>query len=337
MLSFFLPFLPKNIIKRRFSIDKKLKNLIDDSNQSPQPRLILIPHCTHLDAITVLPQLAQINNPQNVKVLFRSFNNKLLNKWIVHSRERYGFSMLSRKSGLMQAKECLKNNGTLAMLFDQNAKFTGVLSNFCNQIASTTPLPQLLSEHYNCEIHVIYPKYKKFFSSQFTTEKLSVDHISQDSVTKNMNLWLEKKLKSDLKFSQDWLWMHNRWNILSDEKSLFNIKHKRKIENFESPTHTTKALVRIPKNSLNIDAIIETIEKIQQNRKDLKIYLMIDKNDVNYRTICKSLQLHIIPAEQILECRKKCFRYFITFENSWKTKLEKILIGAAKNINIATI
>lgn len=334
MLSFVLPILPTEIIKRRFSIDNKLKKLINNLNHSSNSMLILIPHCSHLDAITVLPLLFKINNPEKIGVLFRPFKNSFINKWIIKSREKHGFVMISRKSGLIKAKSILQNNGVLALLFDQNAKFSGVLSQFCNQLASTTPLPQKLAEHFRCEIHVVYPKYKKFFSSQFTTDTIQYNQQETHSITTNMNLWLENKLKSDLNFSKDWLWIHNRWNICYDQESLFNLPYKSYISDINTPNQIVKTLIRIPHNSLNIEDIIATITSIRNTRKDLTLYLLISKYDINYRHICKSLKLHTIQPSQILQCRTKCFRYCIFFENSLKTKLEQYLIGAAKNIYI---
>lgn len=62
------------------------------------------------------------------------------------SRQRFGIEMLSRRDGILDAVKILKNNGCVAVLFDQNAGGAGCESLLFDRLCYTSELAGILTE-----------------------------------------------------------------------------------------------------------------------------------------------------------------------------------------------
>lgn len=60
-------------------------------------------------------------------------------------RQRFGIEMLSRRDGILDAVKILRNNGCVAVLFDQNAGGAGGESLFFDRLCYTSELAGILT------------------------------------------------------------------------------------------------------------------------------------------------------------------------------------------------
>ncbi|MDR2201079.1 MAG: lysophospholipid acyltransferase family protein, partial [Puniceicoccales bacterium] len=219
VLAIVLPYFSEKRIRRSFSLDSSVEEFFREREQNDGPCIVLLPHFSQMEAMTVIPLLNGAAKGYEIGVIYRPFKNKGLEQWIHKTRERFGLKLLSRKNGFSQAKEILRRRGIVVILFDQNAGEAGILSTFLGRVASTTFLPDLLFRHFHCPVYMFMPQRLGFFRGKCFCERLDLAVAGQDHpgekdtakkndycVTHAMNTWLERKLLFDYDVCCDWLW-----------------------------------------------------------------------------------------------------------------------------------
>ena len=223
LLSVVLPFWSEEKIRRSFKVDDSLAEFINQTEN--KPAIVLLPHFSQMEAMTVLPLIDARLREREIGVIYRPFKNLGLERWVKKTRSRFGLTLIPRGTkGLLRAKDILSRNGVVVMLFDQNARNAGVLTDFMGRVASTTRLPNLLYKHFRCPVYMMYPQRTGVFQAMCIFERLSLAHDENpdntDNITVAMNRWLEKKLQKDRQSCCDWLWVHNRWRVCDDPSAL---------------------------------------------------------------------------------------------------------------------
>lgn len=201
------PYFSKHRIRRSFFVDPSyVKNF-----KANRGSILLIPHFSGIEAIPLASSLVAENLPE-IGVIYRPFNNAALEAYIQRTRQRGSLQLLSRKGGFHKAIAILKRKGSVGILFDQNAGKQGTLVPFFGRLASTTPLPGLLAERFDCQVCFIYTERLGFWKSRLHMEVLECTSEAGE-ITRKANEWLEHKLTHDENLCSDWLWLHNRWKI----------------------------------------------------------------------------------------------------------------------------
>ncbi len=210
-------------IKRRFSVSDYISGEFLKISKNPRPVILLVPHFTMMESVTILPYLLGGKIPPT-GVFYRPFNMPWLEDWVLKTRKRFGIELLSRKRGLSQAFGFLRNNGCVAILFDQNSGSAGAVKYLFGRITSSSGLGGMLSENFKADTYICYARRTGFWKSRIEGMLLTDSHDAEDVVI-SADMWLENVLKNDPQLRADWLWMHGKWNM-HHSGCLFSIRHR---------------------------------------------------------------------------------------------------------------
>ena len=328
-----LPFFSRKEIQKHFLVDDSLKKFVQQFNKNPQPCIILVPHFSQMEAATVIPAIIPSLNPKDIGILYRPFKNPSIEKWVKSTRERFGMRLLSRRSGLLEAKNILSQRKILVLLFDQNAGESGILSTFFSQPVSSTPLPQLLQSHFRCQVFVLWPQRLGFFRSRCSIEPLNFQH-SSDGITTAMNQWLENKLSQNNNITADWLWVHNRWKFKHTANLWLNLTHKKTISFLNFPQKRTSILIRLPDAEPLFLAALPLIQLIAKARPDASISVLLHPQWAKNPSIPPHFTIIPNTFSNLIKCRHRYFRFHVSFEDSRKSDREALIIGALYRFGI---
>ena len=210
-------------ITRRFAVSDYVKKEFEKISKNPRPVVLLVPHFTMMESVTILPHLLGGKIPRT-GVFYRPFDIPWLEDWVLSTRGRFGIDLLSRKNGLSQAFDYLRSNGCVAILFDQNAGSVGAVKYLFDRITSSSGLSGMLAENFKADAYICYARRTGFWKSIIDGEHLTDSHNAQDVVI-SADMWLENALKTDSNLRADWLWMHGKWNM-HHGGCLFSIRHR---------------------------------------------------------------------------------------------------------------
>jgi ADP-heptose:LPS heptosyltransferase/lauroyl/myristoyl acyltransferase len=316
LLAIALPYFSEKRMRKSFQLDDSIGAFFREKKNNDGPRIILLPHFSQMEAMTVIPLLSETAKQSEIGVIYRPFSNKALEQFIRKTREKFGLKLLVRGSGFFEAKEILKRNGIVVILFDQNASDWGVLSTFLGRIASTTPLPDLLHKHFRCPIYMLTPQRLGIFRAKCSVECLDFESKnSQKSeypnesecngyrIAKAMNTWLEQKLSSDEDICCDWLWAHNRWHTHDQQHNWLNLSQKRCAIDFSEIEKKVKIFIRMPNWLGDIIMAIPLVKAVRQARPDAQVVLIVRQH---FTQFLEDLRV----ADQILHVTKKSKKYY---------------------------
>ena len=330
------PYFSRKKLRSRFILDDFYRECIEKGG----PYIILVPHFSGMEAITLTSMLFDGDIPQT-GVIYRPFGNLALEKYVKDTRERGGVTLLSRKEGFTRAMEMLRQGASIAVLFDQSAGNQGALTLFFDRLASTSELPGLLVQRFKCEFGVLYTERTGFWRAKMRAEKLSCGPEAH-AVTLTANAWLEKKLKENDNICSDWLWLHRRWKTQWEPSVALRLQSSRNIlkETLEFQHKTnlpkkTRLWIRMPNWLGDVMMALPWVRAIREARPDAEVTLLVQPSFV---ALLKALDV----ADGILPLPKKGLSYFfpfikwrgqfcdrlLIFANSTRSDFEALLIGA---------
>lgn len=236
------PYMSDERLRAKIKLSDYVKEQFAKNDADPKPIVLLIPHFCMMETITMFPLLAGAKVPRT-GVFYRPFDSPAMENRVRQSRERFGIELLNRKQGLGAAIKFLRENGCVALLFDQNAGTVGARSLFFGRVCSSSELGGILVEHSKAECDILYAKRTAFW--QATIDGTRLDAKTREDVTIQSNDWLENYLKSDDQTRADWLWLHRRWYINRDPRTCLRIKGGKTILPY---TLKKKAMNELPKS-----------------------------------------------------------------------------------------
>lgn len=299
------PFFSKRRIQKILTVDDFAKSVFAQSVTYPQ--LFLLPHFSLTEAIALYRATKEGQaHTRESGVVFRPLNNPSLNKHVQKSRERLGLKLLSRKEGFSEAINILKANGSISLLFDQNAGAPGILGSFLGRLASTTSLPDLLAQKTNAKCFVAYAQRKAFWKAQIHIEPLP--NSTAVPLRISANSWLENKLQENDNYCADWLWFHNRWKTQSYYSERYKINTKKIEFNLSQLEDKTRLWFRMPNWLGDVIMALPLIRAVKKARPDAEITLLVQKPFV---PLLQKLNI----ADKIIELPKKDWKYFSFFRN----------------------
>jgi KDO2-lipid IV(A) lauroyltransferase len=150
---------------------------------------------------------------KNVAMIVRPLDNPLLNGYMTAIRGAGGGSVIPHRKALKEGLLCLRKNGVLGILIDQNFYKGGLFVDFFGRLAATTSIVSLLARRTGA---VVFP-----FHNEWDGQKIRV--ICEPPLALSQNPDPEKAMAEDTQrmtkvvegwIRQDpaqWLWLHNRW------------------------------------------------------------------------------------------------------------------------------
>ena len=335
-------FLPPRKIRKSFSLSHDAKLAVKYIIQQKKGAIILIPHCTCMEAMTFFPLYTQENLPE-IGVIYRPFKNASIEKFVRKTRERFGLKLLSRHTGVRTAFDILKQKGIVALLFDQNAGESGALTTCFQRITSTTELPCELQEKTGADVYFLYPKRIGFWRAKIFLKKLHFSSDDRRTIVFNANRYLEQILSSNDDTCADWLWAHNRWK-LGLRTNLFQkwpparknwIESSLAYYQCTSFPRTWRVFLRLPNHLGDLVMTIPLLRMLRKSRPDAELSVLCQPH---YIPFLRALHLvdHVFPLPQknkkyfwrLLPYRQMLPDLYVTFINSLRGDMEAAIIGA---------
>ncbi|MDR2812800.1 MAG: hypothetical protein LBB05_03385 [Puniceicoccales bacterium] len=349
LLAIALPYFSKKRIRQSFQLDDSIEAFFRQKKQSDGPRIVLLPHFSQMEAMTVIPLLSEAAKQNEIGVIYRPFKNKALEHWIRRTREKFGLKLLARGMGFFEAKEILKRNGIVVILFDQNANDWGVLSTFCGRVASTTPLPDLLYKYFRCPIYGLIPQRLGIFRAKCFAERLNLESKNSKKFTHYrkfpcgdydvataMNVWLEQKLLSNEETCCDWLWTHNRWHTHDQKHNWLNLSQKRCAIDFARLAKKVKIFIRMPNWLGDVIMAIPLVKAVYRARPDAQITLLVRSHFVQFLENLHLADCVLPLAQKSKQYYRQLFAYrrlkpdfLIRLVNSTTGDIETFIVAAA--------
>ncbi len=270
-------------LRARIKVSDYVMKELASFSENPKPTVLMIPHFCMMETITMFPALVDMKLPK-VGVFYRPFDSQSLEDWVKSSRERFGLELLSRKKGLAACVKFLRSNGIVAILYDQNAGYSGTLSLFFDRICSTSELPGILVERAHADVAVFYARRTGFWRSEIDGQRFSATTV--DEVTYHGNKWLESHMKADPIARMDWLWLHHRWNALTYPLSILNNKRNgRNIidyflerDGLKIPQRKSRIFINCEPSFSDTLALLPFVKTLRKSRDDCTVTLICPRD-----------------------------------------------------------
>lgn len=358
LVSLLLPFWSKENLKQRFDFDPALK-LLRPFIEAGRPLLILTPHFSLMEAITLAPLFYEGKLPP-MGVVYRPLNNTFLESFIKKTRERGGMRLLSRKAGLLEAIKLLQNKGIVAVLFDQNAGIHGLETLFFERPVYATELPQLLLNKSQAQAVFLYMRRRGFAQGSLEGSVLdsldAAELIAQDSSKLciiQANRCLEDLLKQEDELCADWLWLHKRWDMKRKWNERLCARVKKTLlpetlffKGLEELPRKRKVWIRLPNWLGDVVMIVPLLTALRKALPDAA-FSVVGKAQFEclfIQTDLKRLSIadHFIPLPPrgkaywpyFWNLRKQRPELYLLFTNSFRGDLEAFLTRAPERFGI---
>ncbi len=305
------PYMKPGRLDRTLILTRSSVELLNKYTRPNRPLILLSVHTTLAESSTLLPRAFPGKTPE-IGVFYRPLNKPSLDRYLLKSRSAHGCIMLSRRKGLSQARNYLKNNKWVALTFDQAAPKTGQLGFFFERTATTTDLHQTLAHHYKTDVAILYVERTGFWEGNLHVE-IVADGTPDEPVLLQANQWLENRLKSDEKMVEDWMWIRDRWKIDKDHQHNLNLEHPRNIieetrkyYGWQSIPKNNRYWFRMPNNLGNLVKILPFIKQIGQSRPDAEVTILAKRHFIE---LVESFEI----ADRVMVIPRRNTGYFNRF------------------------
>lgn len=272
------PYLSAENLRSRIVISDFVLSELEKLGRSPRPAVLMIPHFSMMETITMFPILVDAKTPPT-GVFYRPFDSASLESWVKSSRQRFGIELLSRKKGLFSAVKFLRENGCVAVLFDQKT-YNGAWTLLLDRLCVTTELPGILVENSKARCASFWATRTGFWRSRI--DGLFFEGKTKEDITFEGNEWLSQKLRNDETARFDWLWLHRRWQLLGDVKNALGVRpggetleitlSKRGLR--ELP-RTTRIFITPPDSFRETLALLPLVRLLRRSRPDASVSLLV--------------------------------------------------------------
>ena len=176
----------------------------------------------HIGNWEILPHVSSMVGIP-LAVVVRPLDNRHLERLIFEDRAESGQVIIPKKNALFILQKTLQQGKSIGLLPDQST-MRGILVDFFNRKATTTPVPALLAVTYKRPIVVVACCRKRdghgfegFVSDALWPGEYTIEKEEIIRLTEAMNREIEKIVR---RYPGQYLWMHNRWKRYKDKREL---------------------------------------------------------------------------------------------------------------------
>lgn len=194
----------------------KAKRIHDESKGC----IFVTPHIGNWEILPHVSAMVGIT----LAVVVRPLDNQRLERLIFEDRAESGQVIIPKKNALFTLQKTLQQGKSIGMLPDQSTMH-GILADFFNRKATTTPVPALLAVTYKRPIVVVAccrkhggHGFEGFVSDALWPGEYSSEKEEVIRLTVAMNREMEKIVR---RYPGQYLWMHNRWKRYKGKRELF--------------------------------------------------------------------------------------------------------------------
>lgn len=175
----------------------------------------------HLGNWEILSRIASRIPQVKFSTIYQPLKNSRLNALLAQWRGRGGVALINRHHGFAEAVRRLRRGEAVGMLVDQHAGDHGMWVPFFNRLASTTPLPALLSRRTGAAILPLFclrtDPDKSSSRTQWRVEfgaPVVPAGRSDGEIMTEIHGRLEAVIRQD---PPNWFWFHQRWKTPSPD------------------------------------------------------------------------------------------------------------------------
>ncbi len=183
-----------------------------EASASPQGAIIISAHLGNWE-MAFLAGSCYFDEP--VVAVARQIRPRLLNRWMVKSRSRFGNSILDKRGALPKMVRLLRQGRTLGILIDQETvRADGVKVQFFGRDATATPAAALLARRYGCPVLPAYcvrgsrDELVLMVEPPLALRKSDDPRADLAFNTQLMTTALERAIRAH---EDQWFWVHRRW------------------------------------------------------------------------------------------------------------------------------
>lgn len=240
--------------------------------------ILQTPHSTMTESLVLLPMLHR--ELPHIVTLYRPLDFAPADAYVKQARERFGMELVSRREGLLRARDNLKQGAAAGILFDQNAGKIGALVLFFGRVCSATDLPGILLSKTKTENILLFPRRRGFWSADIEAYPLGVP---EDTATATVKAhWkLQRLLEANDDACADWLWGHQRWKIRNRPSERLSLQHKNdylekalEMEGLPELPRRTFFAFRLPEEPDLAKIAVEWIPAIRRGRPDVHLTII---------------------------------------------------------------
>jgi len=206
--------------ERRSSAElDELLNKAKKAHDESRGCIFVTPHIGNWEFLPHVSSLAGIP----LAVVVRPLDNVHLERLFFRDRSLSGQVIIPKRNALFVLQKTLQQGKSIGLLPDQST-MRGILVDFFNRKATTTPIPALLAVMYRKPIVVVACCRKAggygfegmvsdpIWPSEYQREKEEVKRLTQA-----MNTEMEKVIR---RYPDQYLWLHNRWKTYKGKREL---------------------------------------------------------------------------------------------------------------------
>lgn len=289
----------------------------------------------HLGAWEVISQLVHYADYVPHGAVFQALGNRHIDAHIRQGRARAGVRLFDRREGFQAPADMLRAGGIVGILADQHAGDRGVWTPFFGRLASTTPLPALLSKRAGSLIVNV-----AVYTTGIATwrgvigETIDPAEISVEKVTARINEIMAAQIRVS---PENWFWVHNRWKTPRPNFLLSNYRRGVYLPPTAMP-QPFRILIRAP-NWLG-DSVISApaVRAIKRGRPDAHITIAAPAKIASlWKLVPEVDEILPLPEKSLFQTarlfkKQEPFEVAVLFPNSTRVALEAWLAGIPRRV-----
>lgn len=220
--------LTKRISKKELLDSVKIEGL-ERLNTAIKENEKIIIYSAHIGNWELIPQILSLLTSKRVNIIARKFGNPLIENHVIKPfRERFNVNTVYKENALLRIIKGINRGEIGGILIDQNQRNNeGIEVLFFNKIAQTTPTVSSLQIKYNALVFPMFMIKENNNSFKFIIQDPITFNDSKEDINKQVleltSLQQQSIENIILEYPDQWLWMHNRWNVKKDlYESCFN-------------------------------------------------------------------------------------------------------------------
>ena len=265
--------------------------------------------------------------------IFQKLSNPWMDAAVRRERSKEGLLLFERKEGFHAALSLLREGGAVGVLADQHAGDPGLWCSFFGKLASTSPLPAMMSARTGA---VLMACGMETLPGGRWRLVIGAPFGGDDSGLEVMTLAANESIEGQIRRSPaDWLWAHNRWKTPYPDFLLANSKRGC----FGSGlTQRFKLLVRSPNWLGDAVMAVPAVRAMKLARPDLELTVLVPAKLVEFWKAVGAVDrvIEIVAGASTISVanRLRAFEFdaAVVLPNSFRTGLEVWLAGIPRRV-----
>jgi heptosyltransferase II len=270
--------------------------------------------------------------------VYQKLGNRFIDAHVRRTRGQTGLELFDRQQGFQPVIDLLRSGGGVGVLSDQHAGDHGLWTPFFGKLASTSPLPALLTKRTRAAliaagVYTVGPaRWRIVFTERFDRAGAAIAEL-----TSEINQIIEQQIRQA---PADWFWVHNRWKTPQPNFLLAQYKRGVYVPPGASPEDLKPFRILIRSSNWLGDAVmsVPAVRAIKAGRPDAQVTIAApEKIAPMWKLVCEVDAIIPLPGSRLLSVvrllrRGPSFDAAILFPNSLRAALESWLTAIPRRV-----